>query len=458
MSDSPGAALRDLRERKPLIHQITNYVVMNETANATLAIGALPVMAHAVEEVEEMASAAGALVLNIGTLSRALDRRDAARGQGGERRGRAGRARPGRRRRDDVSHRDGEADPRRGRRRDRARQRGRGRRARRASRRRSAASRRSHAEDGGAEIARAAATQPRRRRLGDGRRRPRLRRNARRSPSRTAIPCSRRSPARAACRPRSPAASPPSVATRRVDAAAFALAAFGVAGEDAARERERPRHVPRALYDALYALTPESLDRVRSIEDGVKLHCIVEDEEAARVAADGARPSSSCGSRACSTLELVERGRPVAERRARGGDHLRRQRRRRGGARARTPTACTSAATTRARSARAPPGCCSASRRRASTRRSRRRSRARTTSAPARCGRRRRSRTPAAPIGLDGLAAICEAVARARRRDRRHRRVERARLHRSAGATGVAVVRASADAARRARSRRCAAL
>jgi hydroxyethylthiazole kinase len=70
MSDTPGAALRDLRERKPLIHQITNYVVMNETANATLAIGALPVMAHAVEEVEELASAAGALVLNIGTLSR----------------------------------------------------------------------------------------------------------------------------------------------------------------------------------------------------------------------------------------------------------------------------------------------------------------------------------------------------------------------------------------------------
>jgi len=69
MSDSPGAALRVLRERKPLIHQITNYVVMNETANATLAIGALPVMAHAVEEVEEMASVAGALVLNIGTLS-----------------------------------------------------------------------------------------------------------------------------------------------------------------------------------------------------------------------------------------------------------------------------------------------------------------------------------------------------------------------------------------------------
>jgi len=66
---SAGATLRTMRERKPLVHQITNYVVMNETANATLAIGALPVMAHAGEEVEEMARLASALVLNIGTLS-----------------------------------------------------------------------------------------------------------------------------------------------------------------------------------------------------------------------------------------------------------------------------------------------------------------------------------------------------------------------------------------------------
>jgi hydroxyethylthiazole kinase len=64
-----GADLRAIRERKPLVHQITNYVVMNETANATLALGALPVMAHAPQEVEEMAAVAGALVLNIGTLS-----------------------------------------------------------------------------------------------------------------------------------------------------------------------------------------------------------------------------------------------------------------------------------------------------------------------------------------------------------------------------------------------------
>jgi hydroxyethylthiazole kinase len=69
MTLSPGATLAALRERKPLVHQITNYVVMNETANATLALGALPVMAHAAEEVEEMVRLASALVLNIGTLS-----------------------------------------------------------------------------------------------------------------------------------------------------------------------------------------------------------------------------------------------------------------------------------------------------------------------------------------------------------------------------------------------------
>src|SRR3712207_8389889 len=66
---SPGATLAAIRSTKPLVHQITNYVVMNETENATLALGALPVMAHAREEVEEMVGLAGALVLNIGTLS-----------------------------------------------------------------------------------------------------------------------------------------------------------------------------------------------------------------------------------------------------------------------------------------------------------------------------------------------------------------------------------------------------
>ena len=61
--------LEKVRQKKPLIHNITNYVVMNYTANALLACGASPVMAHAAEEVEEMVSLAGALVLNIGTLT-----------------------------------------------------------------------------------------------------------------------------------------------------------------------------------------------------------------------------------------------------------------------------------------------------------------------------------------------------------------------------------------------------
>ncbi len=71
MSIDPGSTLATIRERKPLVHNITNYVVMNETANAILALGALPVMAHAREEVEEMVGLAGALVLNIGTLEEA---------------------------------------------------------------------------------------------------------------------------------------------------------------------------------------------------------------------------------------------------------------------------------------------------------------------------------------------------------------------------------------------------
>lgn len=58
-----------IRENKPLIHNITNMVVMNDTANILLHIGASPVMAHAREEVEEMVALSGALVLNIGTLT-----------------------------------------------------------------------------------------------------------------------------------------------------------------------------------------------------------------------------------------------------------------------------------------------------------------------------------------------------------------------------------------------------
>jgi hydroxyethylthiazole kinase len=64
-------SLARIRERTPLIHNITNFVVMNDTANILLALGASPVMAHAVQEVREMVAYAGALVLNIGTLEEA---------------------------------------------------------------------------------------------------------------------------------------------------------------------------------------------------------------------------------------------------------------------------------------------------------------------------------------------------------------------------------------------------
>lgn len=69
LSEAIAKLLERIRQQKPLLHHITNFVVMNDTANLTLALGALPVMAHAREEVAEMVSMAGALVLNPGTLT-----------------------------------------------------------------------------------------------------------------------------------------------------------------------------------------------------------------------------------------------------------------------------------------------------------------------------------------------------------------------------------------------------
>ncbi|WP_439584522.1 hydroxyethylthiazole kinase [Dyadobacter bucti] len=66
---NPEQNLAQIRTVSPLVHNITNFVVMNFTANALLAVGASPVMAHAVEEVEDMVAIAGSLVINIGTLS-----------------------------------------------------------------------------------------------------------------------------------------------------------------------------------------------------------------------------------------------------------------------------------------------------------------------------------------------------------------------------------------------------
>lgn len=68
-SAAAAALLARVRETRPLVHHITNTVTQNDVANATLAIGAAPVMAHAPEEVEAMVAQARALVLNVGTLT-----------------------------------------------------------------------------------------------------------------------------------------------------------------------------------------------------------------------------------------------------------------------------------------------------------------------------------------------------------------------------------------------------
>lgn len=62
-------SLIQIKCKKPLIHHLTNYVTVNDCANITLAIGASPVMANDLAEVEEMAACASALVLNMGALN-----------------------------------------------------------------------------------------------------------------------------------------------------------------------------------------------------------------------------------------------------------------------------------------------------------------------------------------------------------------------------------------------------
>ncbi|SCN24031.1 Hydroxyethylthiazole kinase [Clostridium sp. N3C] len=64
-----AAFFNEIRKKNPLIHNITNYVTVNDCANAVLAIGASPIMADDIAEVEEIASMSSALVINIGTLN-----------------------------------------------------------------------------------------------------------------------------------------------------------------------------------------------------------------------------------------------------------------------------------------------------------------------------------------------------------------------------------------------------
>lgn len=65
-----AAALLELaREIKPLVHQITNYVTVNDCANITLAAGASPIMADDIRESADITAVSSALVINIGTLN-----------------------------------------------------------------------------------------------------------------------------------------------------------------------------------------------------------------------------------------------------------------------------------------------------------------------------------------------------------------------------------------------------
>ena len=68
MKESLWQSVISVRNNAPLVHNITNYVVMNNTANALLAAGASPIMAHAHAEVEDMVALCSATVINIGTL------------------------------------------------------------------------------------------------------------------------------------------------------------------------------------------------------------------------------------------------------------------------------------------------------------------------------------------------------------------------------------------------------
>ena len=69
MSKSYAALLGRVREKKPLVDQITNFVTVNDCANITLAIGASPIMADAVEEAADIAVISQAVVLNMGALN-----------------------------------------------------------------------------------------------------------------------------------------------------------------------------------------------------------------------------------------------------------------------------------------------------------------------------------------------------------------------------------------------------
>lgn len=69
LADKLNSIMAEIRSQSPLIHQITNYVSINDCANVVLALGGKPIMAHSPLEVEEIVSKSSALVINTGTPS-----------------------------------------------------------------------------------------------------------------------------------------------------------------------------------------------------------------------------------------------------------------------------------------------------------------------------------------------------------------------------------------------------
>jgi hydroxyethylthiazole kinase len=61
--------IKNVKNNTPLVHNITNYVTVNDCANILLACGGSPIMADDIEEVEEIVSISSSLVINIGTLN-----------------------------------------------------------------------------------------------------------------------------------------------------------------------------------------------------------------------------------------------------------------------------------------------------------------------------------------------------------------------------------------------------
>ena len=65
-----GKYLDEVREKSPLVHNITNYVTVNDVANILLACGGSPIMSDEPRDVEDITSSCGGLNIDIGTLNK----------------------------------------------------------------------------------------------------------------------------------------------------------------------------------------------------------------------------------------------------------------------------------------------------------------------------------------------------------------------------------------------------